>query len=141
MTMEMLLKAFKGDDTIKNSVPLELRPTLPRFVSGDKLTCEVYYYQYERENGEFFLCAPEMKIVWDADKAGILDIIPLPGGERIGSMQDVLKGPAVKKQKEYLAFGDLVLSGNEAPDDDKWLSSMGEAFMKWYKNTEDQHNA
>lgn len=133
MTMEMLLKAFKGSETVQKNVPLELRPTLPKFVSGEMLTCEVFYYQCERENGEFFLCAPEMKIVWDAQKAQILHITPLSGGERIGSMQDVLKGPGVKKQKEYLAFGDLVLSGDEAPDDEKWLSSMGEAFIRWYK--------
>ncbi|MBR3929729.1 MAG: hypothetical protein IKJ65_12100 [Clostridia bacterium] len=134
MTMEMLLKALKGHETVQKSVPLELRPSLPKFIPGESLTAEVFYYASERENGEFFLCAPEMRILWDAQKAEILSITPLPGGERIGSMQDALKGPTVKKQKEYIAFGDQVLSGKEAPDDEKWLSSMGEAFSKWYKN-------
>ena len=132
MTMEMLLKALKGNDSVQKTVPLELRPSLPRFILKGKLTAEVFYYAAEREKGEFFLCAPEMKILWDVEKAEILEIISLPGGEKIGSMQDVLKGPAVKKQKEYIAFGDRILLNEETPDDTKWLSAMGEAFSRWY---------
>ena len=133
MTMEMLLKALKGNETVQKTVPLELRPSLPRFVLKESLIAEVFYYATQREAGEFFLCEPEMKILWDAEKNEVFEIIPLSGGERIGSMQDVLKGPAVKKQKEYIAFGDQVISGKELPDDEKWLSSMGEAFSNWYK--------
>lgn len=133
MTMEQLLHAFKANETVQKTVPLELRPLLPRFIAGEKITCEVFYHTYERERGEFFLCAPEMKILWDAENAEIMEITSLPGGERIGSMQDMLKGPIVKKQKEYIAFGDQVLSGKEIPDDEKWICAMGEAFRKWYK--------
>ena len=133
MTMEILLKALKGHETIQKTVPLELRPSLPRFVPSEELTAEVFYYAYECEKGEFFLCSPELKILWDVPKAEILSIVPLAGGDRIGSMQDVLKGPTVKKQKEYIVFGERVLSGKEAPDDEKWLLSMGEAFSNWYK--------
>lgn len=133
MTMEKLLKALKGNETVQKTVPLELRPSFPRFILKESLLAEVFYYAVAREAGEFILCAPEMKILWDAEKAEILEIIPLPGGEKIGSMQDVLKGPAVKKQKEYIAFADQMLFKEEAPDDAKWLSAMGEAFSKWYE--------
>lgn len=133
MTMEMLLKTLKSNETVQKTVPLELRPSLPRFLLKESLIAEVFYYATEREAGEFFLCAPEMEILWDAEKAEILEIISLPGGERIGSMQDALKGPTVKKQKEYIAFGDRVLLKEEAPDDTKWLTAMGEAFSNWYK--------
>ena len=141
MTMVKLLKALKGNETVQKIVPLELRPSLPRFILKERLLAEVFYYAAVRETGEFFLCAPEMKILWDAEKAEILEITSLPGGEKIGSMQDALKGSAVKKQKEYIAFAERVFLKEEAPDDEKWLSAMGEAFSKWYVKKEDTHHA
>ena len=51
MTMEKLLKALKGNETVQKIVPLELRPSLPRFILKESLSPSALVAGLKTENG------------------------------------------------------------------------------------------